>query len=99
MSPLAIKHKAKFSIAFVLKISVVFFPKDDIFFQNIAEIFLKVMSQNVKIAFNFLFYLQRMGVYEMFYSVLSADNYFNPRTSFDLRMYTLPVPLHCTTSS
>ena len=56
LPPLGIKDKAKFSIAFVLKISVVFFCIErSSLFTTKLDIY-RNMSKNVKIAFNFLLY-------------------------------------------
>ena len=50
LPPLGIQGNAKFSIALVLKISVLFSLQDNIFIYNIAEKVRKAMSKNVKIS-------------------------------------------------
>ena len=51
------------NLAFLLfsKYSSCFSPQDDSFVCDIAEILKKVLSENVKIALNFLFYFEYTG--------------------------------------
>ena len=67
--PLGIEDNAKFSIAFVLKVSLVFYPLGRCVYLEHSWNILKVMNQNLKIAINFLFYFDGKNKAEMFFGL------------------------------
>ena len=71
LRPLGIEDNARFSIAFMLKTSIVFFPEDNNFIYKIAEIF---KSYEQKSKNSFFLYLVSCLLLKLFYAECSEPS-------------------------